>query len=341
MNPAKFVFPAVKGIQANMEYYVTMIPLECLSKLFIFSNEALPPEIRAQRMLNKSRIPEMCEYILQNPTSYVFSSLTASVDGDLLFEPVDEKDPYLGTISIDMSAKLLINDGQHRRAAIEAALRKNPDLKYEHISMVLYHDLGLKRSQQMFSDLNRHAIRPTKSLNILFDNRDDYSILVKNLVEKVEVFNGLVDTEHTSIPNRSTALFTLSAIYRGTLGLLQDSTASVAMQQALAVSFWQEVCNNMPEWQDVKAGKLKSSAIRKESLSSLSITIRSIGTIGRLLINKYPAEWEMHLTKLKSVDWKKSASAWQDGIVVSGSVISSRATQQMMTEILKKMILDR
>ena len=63
MNPAKFVFPAVKGIQANMEYYVTMIPLECLSKLFIFSNEALPPEIRAQRMLNKSRIPEMCEYI--------------------------------------------------------------------------------------------------------------------------------------------------------------------------------------------------------------------------------------------------------------------------------------
>ena len=28
MNPAKFSFPAVKGIQANMEYYVTMVPLD-------------------------------------------------------------------------------------------------------------------------------------------------------------------------------------------------------------------------------------------------------------------------------------------------------------------------
>ena len=340
MNPAKFVFPAVKGIQANMEYFVTMIPLECLPKLFVFSDEELPPEIRAQRTLNKSRIPEMCEYILQNPTSYVFSSLTASVDGELLFEPANADNPFLGTISIDMSSRLLINDGQHRRAAIEAALRKNPELKYEHISMVLYHDLGLKRSQQMFSDLNRHAIRPTKSLNILFDNRDGYSVMTKNIIEKVDVFNGLVDSEHTSIPNRSTALFTLSAIYRGTKELLQNSNSNMAMQQALAISFWQEVCNNMPEWHAVKEGRIKSSSIRKESLSSLSITVRSVGTIGRILIEKYPAEWEKRLKRLEKVDWKKNAPKWQDGIVVSGSVMSSRPTQQMMTDILKKMIVD-
>lgn len=161
MTPAKFIFPAVKGIQASMEYYVTMVPLDCIPKLFTFSDENMPPEIRSQRTLNKSRIPEMCNYILQNPTSYVFSALTASIDGEVCFEPAIDGNAALGTLSISMSAKLLINDGQHRRAAIEAALKKNPDLKYEHISMVLYHDIGLKRSQQMFSDLNRFAIRPT------------------------------------------------------------------------------------------------------------------------------------------------------------------------------------
>ena len=67
MNPAKFSFPAVKGIQANMEYYVTMVPLDCIPKLFTFSDENMPPEVRSQRTLNKSRIPEMCNYILQNP----------------------------------------------------------------------------------------------------------------------------------------------------------------------------------------------------------------------------------------------------------------------------------
>ena len=66
MDSAKFSFPAVKGIQANMEYYVTMIPLDCIPKLFTFSDENLAPEIRSQRTLNRSRIPEMSNYILQN-----------------------------------------------------------------------------------------------------------------------------------------------------------------------------------------------------------------------------------------------------------------------------------
>ena len=69
MSSAQFVFQAVKGIQANMEYFATMVPLDCLSKLFIFNNEDLPPELRAQRILNKARIPAICDYIIKNPTS--------------------------------------------------------------------------------------------------------------------------------------------------------------------------------------------------------------------------------------------------------------------------------
>ena len=67
MNNAAFVFPAVKGIQAQREYYISMVPLEILSKIFQFVDEELPPEIRAQRVLNKSRIPEIKNYILSNP----------------------------------------------------------------------------------------------------------------------------------------------------------------------------------------------------------------------------------------------------------------------------------
>ena len=124
MNSARFSFPAVKGIQANMEYYVAMVPLDCIPKLFTFTDENLPPEIRSQRTLNKARIPEMCDYILTNLSSYVFSALTASIDGDISFEPTDANS-YLGMLSVSMSAKMLINDGQHRRAAIEAALKRN------------------------------------------------------------------------------------------------------------------------------------------------------------------------------------------------------------------------
>lgn len=338
MESARYSFPAVKGIQAGMEYYVAMVPLDCIPKLFTFTDENLPPEIRSQRTLNKARIPEMRDYILSNPTSYVFSALTASIDGDVLFTATPSSSS-LGMLSISMSARLLINDGQHRRAAIEEALKKNPDLKYEHISMVLYHDIGLKRSQQMFSDLNRFAIRPTKSLNILYDNRDALSLLVKEIIASIPGFNELVDKEHTSIPNRSVSLFTLSAIHHGTKALLRDHSDSSEKMQELATMYWSIVYDNMTEWKDVAEKKVKSSEIRQNSLSPLSITLRSLGQVGNELLSKYPDTWQDRLSFLAEIDWKKTNPLWENGIVVNGSVQLSRATQAQMVEILKSRIM--
>lgn len=337
MNSAKFSFPAVKGIQASMEYYIVMVPLECIPKLFTFSDENLPPEIRSQRTLNKARIPEMCNYILDNPTSYVFSALTASIDGEVSFQPT-ELNSDLGILSISMSSKLLINDGQHRRAAIEAALKKNPNLKYEHISIVLYHDIGLKRSQQMFSDLNRFAIRPTKSLNILYDNRDTYSIIVKNVINAIPDFNILIDKEHTSIPNRSISLFTLSAIHNGTTSLLNGLNLPEIDQQEIAIQFWKSVYKNMDEWKKVAAKEIKSSIIRKESLSPLSITLKSLGIIGNKLYQRKPKTWLNSFKALAKIDWNKSNPMWNNGIVTNGSVQLSHATQSIMTDTLEKYI---
>lgn len=150
MDCASYVFPAVRGTQAQREYYVSMVPLDVMSKIFQFADEELPPEIRAQRILNKSRIPEIRDYILSNPDSYVFSALTVSVDGNMEFTPADETRPQVGAISISMTSRFLINDGQHRRAAIAEAIKMNPFLKNEHISVVFYRDEGLLRSQQSY-----------------------------------------------------------------------------------------------------------------------------------------------------------------------------------------------
>ena len=99
MSSAAFIFPAVKGTQAQREYYISMVPLEVMAKIFQFADEELPPEVRSQRILNKSRIPEIRDYILSNPESYVFSALTVSVDGDMEFQAVSDATPQVGTIS--------------------------------------------------------------------------------------------------------------------------------------------------------------------------------------------------------------------------------------------------
>ena len=68
-NNFSYVFPAIRGIQAGREYYISMCPLRLLAKLFVFDNEELMPEIRAQRTLNKARVPDIARYIVSNPTS--------------------------------------------------------------------------------------------------------------------------------------------------------------------------------------------------------------------------------------------------------------------------------
>ena len=56
VRPSEFeyVFPAIRGIQAGHEYYVTMCPLRLIPRLFVFDEDELPPEMRAQRSLNKA-----------------------------------------------------------------------------------------------------------------------------------------------------------------------------------------------------------------------------------------------------------------------------------------------
>ena len=110
-------FPVVKGIQAKREYYIGMVPLKMIPRLFPSDDEYVLPEYRAQRRLNATRIPVISKYILDNRDNYVFSALAASIDGDFKFISTKEN-ADIGVLEVSMDAVFLINDGQHRKAAI-------------------------------------------------------------------------------------------------------------------------------------------------------------------------------------------------------------------------------
>ena len=340
MNDASFVFPAVRGIQARREYFTAMVPLEIIPKIFQFADEELPPEIRAQRILNKSRIPEIRDYIINNPESYVFSSLTVSVDGEMNFEPINAADPMIGYISISMSSRFLINDGQHRRAAIAEAIKVCQELKNEHISVVFYYDNGLKHSQQMFSDLNRYAIRPTKSINILFNSREESSIIAKDVINGVSVFKDFTEKEKTTISNRAKALFTLSAISTASIELLRDIEMGLSEKTALAIDFWEEVSYHMPDWLAVMNGEKKSSEVRSSSICSLSITLAAIGHGGNKILKMFPTTWKVHLGKLVFVDWKKENPIWNELVFVNGRVAANRSSQKALSTYIEKILTE-
>jgi len=331
-------FDAIRGVQASHEFYVAMCPLKIIPKLFIFNDYDIPPELRAQRTLRESRIPALKNYILNNPDSYIFSSLTSSVDGNMKFIPSPSlgKEGKLGRLYINMDSKLLINDGQHRRKAIEEALKEKPDLGHEMISVVFFQDKGLKRSQQMFSDLNKNAVKPTKSLNILYDHRDEFSKFIVNMVNIIPIFEGRVDLEKTSISNRSKKAFTLNGILDATKRLLGKNliTKITKEEKEYIKEFWEVVATNIPEWQLMLDKKMVPFDLRTGYINTNTNVLNLLGIVGNDLMTQYPDSWKEKLRGLKKIDWSKKNPEWKGNLIVNGQMQKNIRGIQMAANIV-------
>lgn len=303
-------FPALRGYQAGKEYYVVMCPLRLIPKIFLFDEEEIPVEYRAQRILNKSRIPEMANYILDNTTNYVFSSITASVDGELKFEPLNTEvaTQDLGLLKVSMDSRFLINDGQHRRAAIEEALKVSPELGNETISVVFFHDNGLNRSQQIFSDLNLHAINTTSSIGILYDHRDPLSLITKEVVAGNTFLSRYTDKERVSLSKNSPKVLALNFIHNTNKRLVCKTKGSNITKEEtqFLIKFWEIICDSILEWQAVLNKELSPRDLRVNFIVGHSVFVESLGEVGKQLREEYPNDWQKKLKLLRHIDWSRS-----------------------------------
>ncbi|RMG70434.1 MAG: DNA sulfur modification protein DndB [Chloroflexi bacterium] len=336
-------FAAIRGIQAEREYYVVMCSLKLIPRLFLFNERVLPAELRAQRTLNRARIPAIAEYLLDHSDNYVFSAITASVDANVEFQPEGDKGyrRSIGTLRIPMEAQFVINDGQHRRAAIEYALQENPDLGDESIAVVLFVDAGLQRSQQMFADLNKHAVRPTKSLSVLYDHRDPWAALAVDLVYSVPVFIDRTETEKTTISNRSTNLFTLHAIYQATKSLLVASNDDIVKDsdRTLALNYWHRLGEVIPEWRTLIQGNVSAATLRKEYVHSHGVVLQALGEAGAELVKRHPDDWTDRLSRLTKIDWRRSNTLlWEGRAMQHGRMSKARNNVGLTVNIIKQIL---
>lgn len=342
MEAYNYQFTALRGIQSGREYYVAMCPLRLIPKIFLFDEEEIPPELRAQRVLNRARVPEIAQYIIDNPDDYVFSSITASIDGDVHFQPLADHGygRNAGVLTISMNSRFLINDGQHRRAAIEEALKENPKLGDETISVVFFIDAGLDRSQQLFADLNKHAVRPTKSIGILYDRRDPFSQLSLKLADSVPIFRGLTETEKTTISNRSPKLFTLSAIYQATMALLHKKHNDMTEESDHEISreYWTLLGEMIPEWRLAITKQVSAVELRQNYVHSHGVALHALGIAGHTLIELYPRDWQERLMPLETVDWLRTNRVWEGRAMIRGKMSKAGDSVALTATLIKRVL---
>lgn len=339
MPKFEYTFPSIVGKQAGQQYYVSMCPLRLIPKIFLFDEEELTPELRAQRTLNRARIPEIAKYLLENKDNYVFSAITASIDGPVNFTSLTtgESNERLGLLHVDMGARFIINDGQHRRAAIEEAIKIDPSLGEETIAVVFFVDKGLARSQQMFADLNRHAIRPSRSLGLLYDHRNDTAKIARLVALKCEAFKGLVELDRSALSERSRKLFTLSALSSATSDFLAGrdySTSEAAAEDA--IRYWTSVAKQIPEWQLLRKSKITSGEIRREFVHSHGVLLQAIGRVGAQIAASKTGSYSA-LHKLSSINWARSNSKdWEGRVMIGGRISKASNSTTLATSFIKK-----
>lgn len=334
----KYQFPAVRGRQAGKAYYICMVPLGLMSKLFVTDSGDVPPEYRAQRKLNEARVPEICGYILSNRDSYVFSALAASVDGDMKFIP-DAGNENAGILEIDMTASFLINDGQHRKAAIDAAIAEDESLKEETISIVLYEDQGLQRSQQMFTDLNKHAVTTSKSLNTLYESKDPVALATKKVVNSIDFLRKYTDKEKDNLSKYSSNIFTLNTFYTANKRMFKVVRDSPKAEK-LIHTFWSNVVANMREWNEMANGELSKKSLREDYITTQGLIILALGRLGEFYFANPKIDMPKSLRGLQKVDWlRNNEECWMNRAIKPNGKINRNEQGIFLTYIQIKRLL--
>lgn len=332
-------FPAMRGIQANSEYFVCMIPLGVLSKIFIEDSSDVLPEFRAQRKLNEQRIPEIRDYIINNRDSYVFSALAASVDEEIAFFPTRESG-NIGELEVDMTATFLINDGQHRKTAIIEAIEFDESLKDETIALVLYRDKGLVRSQQMFTDLNKHAVNTSKSLNTLYDSKDPMAVMTKQVVAQVPFLRKYTDKEKDNLANYAAKLFTLNVFYDVNKRIIKNPV-DIEEETRFLVDFWTTIVVNMRDWNDMDKGELSKKELRESYISLRGITLHAFGKLGAYFFSHPQYDIHKYLTGLSKIDWSRSnLECWENRAITDKGRINRNEKGIFLTYIQIKRLLN-
>jgi DNA sulfur modification protein DndB len=266
--------------------------------------------------------------------------LVCSADRKLRFEPVPgaKNLPRSGTLRIPLSARLCILDGLHRRAGLEAAMRANPALADEAVSLIILIDPGLEFSEQAVSDLRRGASGSSRADALLCDQRDDLARLTREMVERVDVFAGMTETARSTISNRSLKLFTLSGMYHANRTLLAGRRDDPHERRLnLTVTYWNEVASHIPAWRHAKARKISPAELRRNLIHAHALALAALARVGRYLFEYHPTDWKARLRALETLDWSRfNTRQWEGRAMIAGRVSKSSVSILLTANVIKR-----
>ena len=220
----------------------------------------------------------------------------------------------------------VINDGQHRRAAIEAALRENPDLGDETIAVVFFLDVGLKRCQQMFADLNRYAIRPTTSLGILYDHRDEDALDRQGSPSA----GGRLHRSHRNrakhdLQPLDQAVHTERDLPRHADSAGRPDEEPLERRSTLLRSSGTRWASTFPDWELAKQRKVSPPELRRDYIHAHGLALHALARVGKRAHSPItPATGRQSWHRSDTLDWSRSNTELWEGRAMNAGRLSKK-----------------
>jgi len=325
---------AMRGVQAGREFYMAMCHMSFIAKHLPYPQNNVPADKVIQRHINKARIPKIAEYLVKYYDDYVLPPIIASIDGEIEWKPLsaESENMQVGILIIPDSADLIINDGQHRCAAIQHALQKRPELKYETLGVIFYIDRGVKRARQMFSDLNGHPVRTNQNINATFDSRQYLPQLTKRVIESSALLRGRVELFASGCAIGSPRIFTISALTKSNRVLLDGIISQdIETDAAICSRYWTVLEENLPEIEKLVPETITAREIKENYFYPYSIALQTLAAVANQLIKESPDTWEKQLAGIQKINWRRDNNEWE-GRAMSGGRLTTGGNHPAFTK---------
>lgn len=286
--------PAIRGYMGSIVYYTATFTFKQIAERVNRVNEELHTSAslrdQIQRSLTSNYV-SIKNYILTQKEHFFNALVLAVYDGDPTWNELEldfkGNDYYsMGFLRLNGEEIIFPVDGQHRVEGIKEAIKENPELADEAITVILigHHNdkEGKEKTRRIFSTLNRYA-KPVKPGDIIaLDEDDTVAIVTRNLLESYSLFmndnikvglrgsRALSDNDTKSFTSLLTLYETNKIIYTyyksrsNKQGKLYNSTKITELlkfrpeQEELddfekyLIEFWDLFCNIFPGMQEYR-----------------------------------------------------------------------------------------
>jgi DNA sulfur modification protein DndB len=344
-QPCWIKFDALKGIQADREFYAVQLKIGDLSELLTFAEKNVPQPERIQREVKGPKVKKLSAYLLANRTSHILPAVTIVIEGGFDFFEVGGR---YGELCLHEGTKLFPLDGQHRLLGLNLALREDPTLADEYITATLYKIDSVIARRQAFRDINEEQTRVSTGLSKSMDHRNPGTHLVSHIIaqdhdDRISVFSqDCIEYGKPSITGKSEKIFPYKTLQEAIeFSRKHIKHSPIDDQKRVVRQYWFTISQVMKDWSQDPV------IVRKETIATHSITVKAIGKLGSAFMPTTEPLGEGKLAilqKLSLIDWSKANADWLEvgGIGVlstQGKVITSGADERIFNYLVEKLEL--